>query len=337
MSPLEASGRSASPRSSSGRRRRSPCRSSARRRSQHAPGGSREALELSSRAGRAHRVGSAGRDLQRRRPLLRAAPSRSPGGGRRLLPTARNAPRRARRGHLPDLAPASARDQAPGPRQTRGGGSRVYLRAEQLSEQLGIGEPCVVPWAGRAVIAHARAGRDTDAARVLGWLDSCADAAPVSIPPGCRRIRPRRAGDATRGSPRLGAPLPRGARPPRGRRAADGAHVHAPVPTATCCARPVSRPRLGGSWPRRSTRPRARARPPLPATPARGCPRPEGGGADEHPTATSRPRSCGSPGWPRRAAVAGTSPNASRCRKPRSALTSSTSTPSSTSTRPGSS
>lgn len=60
--------------------------------------------------------------------------------------------------------------------------SRVYLRAEQLTEQLGIGEPCVVPWAGRAVIAHARAGHDVDAARMLAWLDSCADRLPCRYP-----------------------------------------------------------------------------------------------------------------------------------------------------------
>jgi DNA-binding CsgD family transcriptional regulator len=60
--------------------------------------------------------------------------------------------------------------------------AKVYLRAEQLSEQLGIGEPCVVPWAGRAVIAHARAGRDADAVRLLGWLDSCAARLPCVYP-----------------------------------------------------------------------------------------------------------------------------------------------------------
>jgi DNA-binding CsgD family transcriptional regulator len=58
----------------------------------------------------------------------------------------------------------------------------VYLKAEQLSEQLGIGEPCVVPWAGRAVIAHARAGHDADANRLLGWLDSCAARLPCRYP-----------------------------------------------------------------------------------------------------------------------------------------------------------
>jgi DNA-binding CsgD family transcriptional regulator len=58
----------------------------------------------------------------------------------------------------------------------------AYLRVEHLSEQLGVGEPCVVPWAGRAVIAHARAGRSADAARVLSWLDTCTDRLPCRYP-----------------------------------------------------------------------------------------------------------------------------------------------------------
>ena len=58
----------------------------------------------------------------------------------------------------------------------------VYLRAEQLADQLGIGEPCVVPWAGRAAIALARAGRDADAARVLDRLDDCAVRLPCRYP-----------------------------------------------------------------------------------------------------------------------------------------------------------
>jgi DNA-binding CsgD family transcriptional regulator len=58
----------------------------------------------------------------------------------------------------------------------------LYLKAEQLFDRLGIGEPCVVPWAGRAVIAHVRAGRDADAARVLAWLDSCAERLPCRWP-----------------------------------------------------------------------------------------------------------------------------------------------------------
>lgn len=63
-----------------------------------------------------------------------------------------------------------------------GAAAAVYLRAEQLSDRLGIGEPCVVPWAGRAAIAHARAGRDTDAARVLDRLDACATRLPCRYP-----------------------------------------------------------------------------------------------------------------------------------------------------------
>lgn len=58
----------------------------------------------------------------------------------------------------------------------------VYREAERLTEQLGIGEPCVIPWAGRAAIAHARAGHDTDAARVLDWLDACAARLPCRYP-----------------------------------------------------------------------------------------------------------------------------------------------------------
>jgi DNA-binding CsgD family transcriptional regulator len=58
----------------------------------------------------------------------------------------------------------------------------VYLKAERLTEQLGIGEPCVIPWAGRAAIAHARAGHDTDAARVLDWLDDGATRLPCRYP-----------------------------------------------------------------------------------------------------------------------------------------------------------
>jgi DNA-binding CsgD family transcriptional regulator len=60
--------------------------------------------------------------------------------------------------------------------------AHVYLKAEQLSEQLDIGEPCVVPWAGRAVIAHARAGHDADADRLLDRLDECSARLPCRYP-----------------------------------------------------------------------------------------------------------------------------------------------------------
>jgi DNA-binding CsgD family transcriptional regulator len=60
--------------------------------------------------------------------------------------------------------------------------AQLYLKAEQLFEQMGIGEPCVVPWAGRAVIAHARADRHDDAARVLRWLDASSARLPCRWP-----------------------------------------------------------------------------------------------------------------------------------------------------------
>jgi DNA-binding CsgD family transcriptional regulator len=58
----------------------------------------------------------------------------------------------------------------------------TYLQAEGIAEDLGIAEPCVVPWAGRAAIAHARAGHDADALRVLGQLDACAARLPCRYP-----------------------------------------------------------------------------------------------------------------------------------------------------------
>jgi DNA-binding CsgD family transcriptional regulator len=63
-----------------------------------------------------------------------------------------------------------------------GEAASTYLRAEHLAEQLEIAEPCVVPWAGRAAIAHARAGRDSDAQRVLAQLDVCAARLPCRYP-----------------------------------------------------------------------------------------------------------------------------------------------------------
>jgi DNA-binding CsgD family transcriptional regulator len=60
--------------------------------------------------------------------------------------------------------------------------STTYLQAEQVAAHLGIVEPCVVPWAGRAAIAHARAGHDADAQRVLDHLDACAARLPCRYP-----------------------------------------------------------------------------------------------------------------------------------------------------------
>lgn len=59
----------------------------------------------------------------------------------------------------------------------------LYLVTEQLSQQLGIGEPCNVPWARHAIAAHLGADRIDDATRVIAWLDRCAETLP------CRWIR----------------------------------------------------------------------------------------------------------------------------------------------------
>jgi hypothetical protein len=212
----------------------------------------------------------------------------------------------------------------------------VYLRAEQLCEQLGIGEPCVVPWGGRAAIAHARAGRDADAARVLDWLDACAER-------GCRA--------ATRGWPRRsGAPSWRSGRwsserpsatisrrspsttPPNCRWSARPRSW----PTATCSAGTGNRPGLEGSWPRPSTRPRhGRAGP--------GEVRPRGLSSAGGRRRRRTPDGHLTPQELRiaRLVKAGSSrreiADVSRCPKRPSAPTCSTSTPSSTSTPPASS
>ena len=57
-----------------------------------------------------------------------------------------------------------------------------YRRVERLSIQLGIGEPCAVPWARHAVAAHLAAGRLDDAERVVAWLDECAARLPCRWP-----------------------------------------------------------------------------------------------------------------------------------------------------------
>ena len=57
-----------------------------------------------------------------------------------------------------------------------------YRRVERLSTQLGIGEPCAVPWARHAVTAHLAAGRLDDAERVVGWLEECAVRLPCRWP-----------------------------------------------------------------------------------------------------------------------------------------------------------
>ncbi|MDQ4068785.1 MAG: AAA family ATPase, partial [Actinomycetota bacterium] len=49
--------------------------------------------------------------------------------------------------------------------------SELYADVEARYRSLGIGEPCIIPWARHAVVAHARAGRTVDGERVVEWLD----------------------------------------------------------------------------------------------------------------------------------------------------------------------
>jgi DNA-binding CsgD family transcriptional regulator/tetratricopeptide (TPR) repeat protein len=48
--------------------------------------------------------------------------------------------------------------------------SAWYLRAEESARAAGVAEPCVIPWARDAILAHLRVRRVDDAKRVLGWL-----------------------------------------------------------------------------------------------------------------------------------------------------------------------
>lgn len=60
--------------------------------------------------------------------------------------------------------------------------SKIYVQLEALSRQLGIGEPCCIPWARHAIAAHLSACRTSDARRVLTWLDRCAARLPCRYP-----------------------------------------------------------------------------------------------------------------------------------------------------------
>lgn len=60
--------------------------------------------------------------------------------------------------------------------------SEIYLRLEELSNRMGIGEPCWIPWARYAIAAHVSAGRPLDAHRVMGWLDRSAARLPCRYP-----------------------------------------------------------------------------------------------------------------------------------------------------------
>jgi DNA-binding CsgD family transcriptional regulator len=60
--------------------------------------------------------------------------------------------------------------------------SALYAELEARYHALGIGEPCLIPFARHAVVAHVRAGRTGDADRVTAWLDGCAARLPCRWP-----------------------------------------------------------------------------------------------------------------------------------------------------------
>jgi DNA-binding CsgD family transcriptional regulator len=60
--------------------------------------------------------------------------------------------------------------------------SEVYAELEERHWELGIAEPCTVPYARHAVVAHVRAGRIRDAERVVDWLDERASHLPCRWP-----------------------------------------------------------------------------------------------------------------------------------------------------------
>ncbi|HWH11044.1 MAG TPA: AAA family ATPase [Solirubrobacteraceae bacterium] len=58
----------------------------------------------------------------------------------------------------------------------------VYRRALEIAVDVGLGEPCVVPWAGHAVAAHLACGDIDQAERVIAWLDDCVAGLPCRWP-----------------------------------------------------------------------------------------------------------------------------------------------------------
>jgi DNA-binding CsgD family transcriptional regulator len=60
--------------------------------------------------------------------------------------------------------------------------SDIYLELEERYLELGIGEPCIVPFGRHAVGAHTQAGRLEDAERVVAWLDERASVLPCRWP-----------------------------------------------------------------------------------------------------------------------------------------------------------
>jgi tetratricopeptide (TPR) repeat protein len=60
--------------------------------------------------------------------------------------------------------------------------SAWYLKTEESARAAGLAEPCVIPWAREAVLAHLRVCKLGDAQRVLGWLEQPAVRLPCRWP-----------------------------------------------------------------------------------------------------------------------------------------------------------
>jgi DNA-binding CsgD family transcriptional regulator len=59
---------------------------------------------------------------------------------------------------------------------------QLYDRVEELSTAMGIGEPCIVPWARDALTSYALCGRVKDARRLIRWLERAASTLPCRWP-----------------------------------------------------------------------------------------------------------------------------------------------------------
>ena len=77
--------------------------------------------------------------------------------------------------------------------------SDVYTEIDTRYRGLGVGEPCLIPWARHALVAHAGAGRTAESERLIGWLDDRADVLPCRWPAAAaasgRALLARRRGD----------------------------------------------------------------------------------------------------------------------------------------------
>lgn len=60
--------------------------------------------------------------------------------------------------------------------------SALYVRLAEKTEALGIGEPCIVPWARHAAAAHVAVGDMAEAERVVRWVEGCAQGLPCRWP-----------------------------------------------------------------------------------------------------------------------------------------------------------